>query len=252
MQYVFLIIMGNMAVCIISFWNVFGVDILIDECHPRYDCFPLHAANLSAIKMLPIDSGDCDDYISNGNDVTVICFQLAFKYSEGLGEAGGLLFVIQVVTNVLIYFSVRTVQVALWLYNSRCSSHANSCYKTVIPFAISITLSVLVTGTFLVLSVLFPQRILYDRPEFVTTQDTPNRRLETSIYYLTLAFLSLTPLVFGIGIKFDAIINSTEKYKGVTEDMATKDKAAGKKPPESSTNATSTELNHVDNSSTLF
>ncbi len=101
-------------------------------------------------------------------------------------------------------------------------------------FLISISLSVLIAGTFLVLSVFLPQKILYDRPEFVTTLDTPNRRLETWIYYLTLGILSLTPLVFGIGIRF----NTT-----------------GDKATENSTNTADTSINKqslVDNNSILY
>ena len=225
MHYVFLVIMGNMAVCIISFWNVFGVDILIDECHLRYDCFPLNKADLSPIETLPLDLEKCEEYVSTGgSNITMICFQLAYRYSEGLGEAGGLLFIIQLVTNVLIYFIVRSVQIALWIYRDTCCSsiHDSRWYKKIFPLLISMSLSILITGSFVVLCVFIPQRVLYDREEFVSTLDIPNRRLETYIYYITLVVLSTTPLVFGFGIRFDIIISPARNENKDTSDDTSK------------------------------
>ena len=206
LHYIFLVIMGNIAVCIISFWNVFGVDILINEWHSRYDCFPLNKADLSPIETLPMDYKNFEGYVSDDN-VTIVCFQLTRKYSEGLGKAGGFLFIVQLLTNILIYFTVRCIQIALCIYNNCHYSTINKWYKTIVPFGISVTLSVLLAGTFVSLSVFFRHEILSDKMEFI---NTPNQCLETWIYYLRLV-LSITPLVFGIGIRFDTIITHARK-----------------------------------------
>ena len=110
LQYLFIMLLSILAMSLLSFWNVFFVESEVDACNELLDCFPMYRDNLTPIDINPII--DCTQHTVNEN-TTIICFQVVFKYSEGLGEAGGFLFLMQVIINIVIYVVVSIFRVVL-------------------------------------------------------------------------------------------------------------------------------------------
>ncbi len=73
---------------IVTFMNTFLIENS-SSCEENFDCF--------VITDKSVKITDC----SNFTHMEVICFRLAYNYSKGLGEAGGFLFVMQVIANFL-------------------------------------------------------------------------------------------------------------------------------------------------------
>lgn len=103
LQYFFIIFISLVLVSFILFWNTFTSNVFFG-CDPHFDCFPLHTNNKTPIDTTPLKN--CSEFAENEN-VTILCFQLVYRYSEGIGEAGGFLFIMQVIANLLIYITVR-------------------------------------------------------------------------------------------------------------------------------------------------
>ncbi len=103
LQYFFIVFVSLVLVSFILFWNTFTSNVFIG-CDPHFDCFPLHANNETPIQNNLIQN--CSEFTRNEN-ITILCFQLVYRYSEGIGEAGGFLFIMQVITNLLIYVTIR-------------------------------------------------------------------------------------------------------------------------------------------------
>ncbi len=70
----------------------------------------MYRDNSTPIDINPIT--DCSEHTVKEN-TTIICFQVVFKYSEGLGKAGGFLFSMQVIINIVIYVVVSIFRVVL-------------------------------------------------------------------------------------------------------------------------------------------
>ena len=96
-----------------SFWNVFLIEEEVrGECVPNFDCFPMH--NGDYIQHTPVDNcsqffnlensndsmlADLGNFTTNDTDivdlageVTYECYRFVFRYAEGIGAAGGVLF----------------------------------------------------------------------------------------------------------------------------------------------------------------
>ena len=104
LYYLFLVVITIIGSSFVLFWNTFITDEMYG-CDSGWDCFPLHVSNNTPIQSTSI-TDNCTNYIDDEN-VTVICYKLALKYSEGIGDGGGFMFAMQVLVNVLIYITVR-------------------------------------------------------------------------------------------------------------------------------------------------
>ena len=203
----------------------------MDSCDSLYDCFPIHRANQTPISIPTITN--CDDFSINEN-TTVLCYRLVYRYSEGLGEAGGFLFSMQVITNHCVVRMVRAMLKITKIALRRKISQSNDQKldkKRV--FCISIISKVLVVSIVVVLYslifVLCPLWLLLDRQDFEETLRTPDRQLQLYLYEYTIFVLFLIPLIVGGGIYgsqlFDSIdieayINPHEAQRNTGEGLA--------------------------------
>ncbi len=180
-----------------------------------YDCFPMHRANQTPISIPAITN--CDDFSINEN-TTVLCYRLVYKYSEGLGEAGGFLFSMQVITNLLIYCIVRMVRAMLKITKialRRKISQSNRqeldkkwVLRISLISRVSAVLIVLVL--YFLIIVLVPLWLLLDRQDFGETLRTPDRQLQLYLYEYTLFVLFLVPLIVGGGIYGSQLFSSID------------------------------------------
>ena len=109
----------------------------------------------------------------------IICFRMAYKYSEDLGEAGGFLFVMQVIVNFLTWLSVRL--------GSKGGQYCRKC--TVVAFSVVLSLSYVFVVAFL------PYLATLERPELYQTLQTPQRQLQLFMYAYSNVFLVIIPIV---------------------------------------------------------
>ncbi|XP_064394806.1 uncharacterized protein LOC135342046 [Halichondria panicea] len=208
LQYLFIVLLSILAVSILSLWNIFIAESSLDECSTLYDCFPIFRENSTPIETDPIT--DCDDFSITEN-TTVLCYRVVYRYSEGLGEAGGFLFSMQVITNVLIYFVVRIFRTVLKV--TKIVSHRNLDERrertlTDIgrkwPFRVSRFAKVLAMSITLILHlivlILLPVWVLHQREDFLVTIKRPQRKLQLAFYANIIFVLFLVPLIVGTGI----------------------------------------------------
>ncbi len=209
LQYLFIVLLSILAVSILSLWNIFIAESFLDECSTHYDCFPIFRENSTPIETNPIT--DCDEFPIN-EDTTVLCYRVVYRYSEGLGEAGGFLFSMQVITNVLIYGVVRIFRTVLKV--TKIVSHRNLVdgrrERTMTdigrkwPFRVSRFAKVLaMTITLMlhfILLVFLPVWVLHQREDFLVTIKRLQRKLQLALYANVIFVLSLVPLIVGTGI----------------------------------------------------
>ena len=86
---------------------------------------------------------------SNFTHMEIICFRMAYKYSEGLGEAGGFLFVMKVIVNFLTWLSVRL--------GNKGGQYCRKC--TVVAF------SVVLSSSYVFVVIFVPYFATLERPE---------------------------------------------------------------------------------------
>ena len=215
LQYLFIVLLTIYSVSGLTFWNTFLAETTVDQCDTLSDCFPIHRANETPIQTTPIT--DCDDFPVTDN-VSILCFQLVYRYSEGLGEAGGFLFSMQVMTNILIYAVVRMVRSMLKLFKIVISRRKGEpmSEERMRKYAgrlsvISKTVAVLlVLILYCILVVLLPLWLFFDRKEFRETLKTPQRQLQLFLYEYTILVLFLVPPIVGFGIYGRKIYNKLD------------------------------------------
>jgi hypothetical protein len=111
----FLVVPATISTMFVTFWNVYLVEVETGGvCVPNFDCFPMYRG--SALQRMPVDncsqsfdlsdemttSGmDLDNFtaVSGGEiesdgdmEIRYECYRLVFRYAEGIGAAGGVLF----------------------------------------------------------------------------------------------------------------------------------------------------------------
>ena len=111
----FLVVPVTISTMFVTFWNVYLVEIETGGvCVPNFDCFPMYRG--SALQRIPVDncsqsfdlsdemtaSGmDLDNFtaVSGGElegdgdmEIRYECYRFVFRYAEGIGAAGGVLF----------------------------------------------------------------------------------------------------------------------------------------------------------------
>jgi hypothetical protein len=111
----FLVVPATISTMFVTFWNVYLVEVETGGvCVPNFDCFPMYRG--SALQRMPVDncsqsfdlsdemttSGmDLDNFaaVSGGKmegdgdmEIHYECYRLVFRYAEGIGAAGGVLF----------------------------------------------------------------------------------------------------------------------------------------------------------------
>ena len=96
LQILFIFFLAVFGMSFVLFWNTFIADEKIG-CDNEWDCF--YTINNSLREPI-----DCKLYDENA---TTICFRKALKFPEGIGAAGGFMFAMQVLVNLLIYITVR-------------------------------------------------------------------------------------------------------------------------------------------------
>ena len=200
LQYFFIVFLSMIMVSFILFWNTFTSSVFIG-CDPYYDCFPLHASNETPIQTLPLK--DCSVYSRNEN-VTILCFQLVYKYSEGIGEAGGFLFIMQVIVNLLIYITIRIRTIFANAYIQFRKQHINKpsfvSAKLIRVCSLIVTMFLIPIGYALV-TVGVPLGFYRIRPEFYASLQTPQRFLQFMIYLFINFVLILIPIFVGRGTR---------------------------------------------------
>jgi hypothetical protein len=118
-----IIIPLTVATIFFSFWNVWLVEEeVIGACVPNFDCFPLLDGNV--LQHMPVDNctqfADGSTFMALQNttaavlnetqiadvasEITYKCYRFVFRYAEGIGAAGGVLFFTAVFSK--IYFSI--------------------------------------------------------------------------------------------------------------------------------------------------
>ncbi len=212
LQYLFIMLLSVLAASFLSFWNVFFAESEVDACNELLDCFPMYRNNSTPIDINPIT--DCTQHTIN-KDTTIICFQVVFKYSEGLGEAGGFLFSMQVILNIVIYVVMSVFKTMLKV--TKIASHRNRnvsrnvsrartlteigrrfhCHMPRFIKGITITITLLI---YLIIVILLPIIVLQEREDFLYTIKTKQRQLELALYGFTVFELFLVPLIVGSGV----------------------------------------------------
>ena len=115
-----------LSACFITFWNIYMVDELIgDQCHPSYDCFPVRGDKL--LETTPVQN--CSQ--SWDPDIKFRCYQLVYSYAQGVSATGGILFFASVMFKI---FTV-TLLVPHNIENVYCKW---ACYTAVISVGISV------------------------------------------------------------------------------------------------------------------
>ncbi len=155
---------------IVTFLNTFLLENSF-SCEENFDCFAMTDEDILKNERIT----DC----SNFTHMDIICFRMAYKYLEGLGEAGGFLFVMQVIVNFLTWLSVRL--------GSKGGQHCRKC--TIVAFSVVMSLSYVFVVAFL------PFLATLEKPELYQTLKTPQCQLQLFIYAYSNLFLVIIPIV---------------------------------------------------------
>ena len=183
-HYLFTIFMTVIGASFAIFWNTFITDEFYG-CDSSKDCFPMYVRNRTLIQYEPIRD-NCMEYINDEN-IIVICYQLAFKYAEGIGDGGGFMFAMQVMVNLLVYATIG-VQIII---PKNCCSGCNTFWSLTTVWLFQF-----------VITVLIPLFLLIE-PEVLTTIDTPQRQIQFATYMMmNIILLPLIP-VTTCGIRYE-------------------------------------------------
>ena len=136
----------------VTFFSAFLTETAF-SCIENFDCFLMTEEDEYSDQKLE----DCENFTSS----EIICFRLAYKYSEGLGEAGGYLYVMRVVMNLLTWISVRLGD---YIGDNRKKWEVTA-------------ISLIISGIFVFLTILLPYFATLERPDVYDTFRTPKRQL---------------------------------------------------------------------------
>ena len=154
----------------VTFFSAFLTETAF-SCIENFDCFLMTEEDKYSEDKLE----DCENFTSS----EIICFRLAYKYSEALGEAGGYLYVMRVVMNLLTWMSVRL------------GDYIGDYHKKWQVTAIAMIIS----GIFVFLTVLLPSFATLERPDVYDTFRTPKRQLQLVIYAYSNIIMVVIPPV---------------------------------------------------------
>lgn len=225
LQCFFIVFVTLVLVSFILFWNTFTSNVFIG-CDPHLDRFPLHTNNETPISTDPLQN--CSNYSGNEN-VTVLCFQLVYRYSEGIGEAGGFLFIMQVIANLLIYIAVRIRTTSADIYiqvRKRYTKKSNFQGAKFVRTSTLITTMILMPISYALVTMGIPLGFYQIRPEFYASLQTPQRFLQFLIYLLINFVLLLIPIFVGHGTRDNLPVENQvsessiqEKQNGVSDNQ---------------------------------
>lgn len=230
LNFLFVLLLGIIFASLISFWNAFLTEATLDECDPHADCFEVSRS--SGVSLSKDRITDCDSFTIDERTTTV-CFRMAYKYSEALGEAGGFLFSMQVITNIFIYIVVRTVRVVLKITKIlvyKCITNPDnqkmsSKIKCVSLFAKLLGMLIVQTA-YVGILIVVPLQFVVLRSDFRQTLVTPQRALQLALYTYTICLLFLVPFFVGVFVQGYEVYDSMNidnymngrKSKAQTED----------------------------------
>ena len=182
-QFLFVVSLSIIGMGFVLFWNTFIAEAIYG-CDNGYHCFVIKTDNINYTQHQLITN--CTDF-KNDNNSVAICYKLLFNFSEGIGAAGGFLFAMQVLVNLLIYVTIRVRKM-------KCN---NACCRITVKFAVLIAIFILQLAFTLVAPIAF----------FITglvvykTLPTPQRFLQFLTYiYMSIILLFVVPFV-AIGTK---------------------------------------------------
>ena len=185
---------------IVTFLNTFLLENSF-SCEENFDCFAMTDEGVFKNERIT----DC----SNFTHMEIICFRMAYKYSEGLGEAGGFLFVMQVIVNFLTWLSVRLG-----------SKGGQYCRKCTVAFSVVLSLSYIFVVAFL------PFLATLERPELYQMLRTPQRQLQLFIYAYSTLCLAIIPIVGAYNSYPEDKPKCTESMNMVTEENIYRDNSS--------------------------
>ncbi len=155
--------------------------------------------------MQPIEN--CTDFEIDETN-TVVCFEVVYRYSEGLGEAGGFLFSMQAITNIFIYIVVRTIRtilkiakILIYKYSSDPTNKQMKNKVICVSIFAKLLAILIVQASYVVMLIVIPIWFVVLRTDFQTTLRTPQRKLQLGLYIYTVSLLFMVPLFVGIFIQ---------------------------------------------------
>ena len=182
-QFLFVVSLSIIGMGFVLFWNTFMVKH-INSCDSGYDCFVTKTDNKNYTLYQLITN--CTDF-KNDNRSVAICFKLVFKFTEGIGDAGGFLFAMQVLVNLLVYFTIRVRKM-------KCN---NECCRITVILAVLITIFILQLAVTLVAPIAL-ELVTIDSE---SDSETPQRWYQFVTYiYMSFILLLVVPFV-AIGTK---------------------------------------------------
>ena len=231
-DYLFIVNITILCIAVLSFWNTFFAEADVHQCFHFRDCFLIHPGNLTPVKS-PYPIKDCELYHST-EDATIICFEQAYKYSEGLGEAGGFLFIMQVVINIFIHTTTKIVKSILKAYKIQQKEKSNKLEKTAseanvkqtseqnkhsiskVSCCAKIAAGTIVLTIYALVFVLIPIIFVLNQ-DFLETLGTPIRLFQFVLYLCTSIILLLVPPIVAAGgpVNTHVRLHSWEKGCGV-------------------------------------
>ena len=177
-QFLFVVSLSIIGMGFVLFWNTLIAEAIYD-CDSEYDCFVFYTDNINYTQYQLITN--CTDFKDN-NIADSICYKLVFNFSEGIGDAGGFLFAMQVLVNLLIYITIRVRKM-------KCN---NACCRLTVKFAVLLTIFILQLALTLVAPITF---VITESIVYKTFQ----RRYQFYIY-MSFILLFVVPFV-AIGTK---------------------------------------------------
>ena len=210
---------------LIAFWTCFLLDMSF-FCDPTLDCFPLSKDTNEPLQQQPIKN--CSEFELNHN-VTIVCYQFALRYAEGVGAAGG------VITFSSILVKLYSVMIFFFL-NVRNKYINASIYKSAVILLLNLLPLIFIIVFILMVSLTIALRGL------LHSDDMGWLLLFMFIFTVILVILSVhTAIMYGVN---HSNKNSTTAGEGceLKEVVVQKDRCTEQVPPPNGTN-TSTKYN---------
>ena len=182
-QFLFVVSLSIIGMSFVLFWNIFIAEEIYG-CDNEYDCFVWQTDNINYTTEELITN--CTDFKNNNNNAVAICYKLVFNFSEGIGAAGGFLFAMQVLVNLLIYITIRVRKM-------KCN---NACCRLTVKFAVLITIFILQLAFTLVAPIVIDRSV----PVQKTIQTLQSYLQGLTYMYTSIILLLVVPFV-AIGTK---------------------------------------------------
>ena len=167
----------------ITFWSVWLIEKSTGgNCETNFDCFPKSDGDY--LQREPV--ANCSELECTGV-VKYECYRFVFRYSEGLGAVGGILFFTSLLSK--LYFAVL-----IMIYNE-FKELSTQCYRFIM-YAIALFTSALIFLTFVALSVGVPlcRELVFQ---------TVTKQIQFGMYSLSLLVIIVAGVVIAVGIEID-------------------------------------------------